>query len=478
MNVRIIGGALALAASVVLGGCNGSAATAGIEGTGVTVASGPITGFGSIFVNGIEFNTSSASILLNGQSGSQSQLRAGQVVSVTGTISAGGTAGTATEVQFDANVQGPVGAKDLIGSSLTVLGQIVLVGPSTSFGADAGPTPTLASIPPGTLAQVSGYPNAGGAIVATRVELKSALDEFIVVGSVGALDAAHHRFAVNAASIDYSSASLGGFPGGRSPQNGDRVEVMSAATAASGTLMAARVQLISAVGPSGDDGQIQGVITRYASSTDFDVNRATVTTSAITTYDNGSAANLALNASLEVEGAFNAAGALAATHIRFNQTAPLLLRSTVQAINAPAGTLTVFGVTVATDSGTRFDDQSAAPVVPFNLAALRIGDTVEVRGSVTAGKPLAATLLTREVPGAVEVRGTATAVAAPVLTVLGIAATTGATTQFLQDAQTPISAAQFFARAPGAIVDLKGSLAAGVFNVDTAQLSGGAELDD
>ena len=78
----------------------------------------------------------------------------------------------------------------------------------------------------------------------------------------------------------------------------------------------------------------------------------------------------------------------------------------------------------------------------------------------------------------VELRGTATAVAAPELTVLGIHAVTDAATQYIGVAQVPITGAQFFAAAPGAVVDLSGSYAGGVLSVARAQLANSAELGD
>ena len=50
------------AAALLLAACSGPTQLAGIQGSGAAVAYGPITGFGSIFVNGVEYATSSAQI--------------------------------------------------------------------------------------------------------------------------------------------------------------------------------------------------------------------------------------------------------------------------------------------------------------------------------------------------------------------------------------------------------------------------------
>ncbi len=72
----------------------------GIGGTGLT-SSGTITGFGSIFVNGVEFETDSAEILLDGNTAADTALRLGMVVLVTGTLNEDGVTGTADRVEFN-----------------------------------------------------------------------------------------------------------------------------------------------------------------------------------------------------------------------------------------------------------------------------------------------------------------------------------------------------------------------------------------
>jgi hypothetical protein len=87
----------ALAASMIAacGGGGGSEPVAGIDRGGVTIAQGPISGFGSVILNGVRYSTSGATITVDDQPGTESDLRVGQVVRVEGTVDAGGTTGTA-----------------------------------------------------------------------------------------------------------------------------------------------------------------------------------------------------------------------------------------------------------------------------------------------------------------------------------------------------------------------------------------------
>jgi len=96
-------------AAVLLLTCNSSIDKAGIQGSGRAAAvRGPISQFGSIFVDGVEYNTGNASIVIDDQPGSQAQLHIGQIVTLKGTVNDDGVTGAATEVAFDGTVAGQI----------------------------------------------------------------------------------------------------------------------------------------------------------------------------------------------------------------------------------------------------------------------------------------------------------------------------------------------------------------------------------
>ena len=127
LNACGAGGGGGIASAIPTGGGSGGG---GIGGTGVT-SSGTIDSFGSIFVNGVEFETSDAEILLDGKPASEDDLAIGMVVVVSGTLNDDGETGTANSVAFDDELQGPIEAivRGADGDSvvLTVLGVPVLV---------------------------------------------------------------------------------------------------------------------------------------------------------------------------------------------------------------------------------------------------------------------------------------------------------------------------------------------------------------
>src|SRR4030095_8616089 len=86
-----------------------------------------------IFVNGIEFETEDASFTVDDNPGTESDLKIGQVVRVTGTIDDNGSTGSADDVVFDNEVEGEITSVDVAGGQIIVLGQVVLIDGSTVF---------------------------------------------------------------------------------------------------------------------------------------------------------------------------------------------------------------------------------------------------------------------------------------------------------------------------------------------------------
>src|SRR5712692_10195739 len=75
----------------------------GTGSSGVTSTFGTITAFGSVFVNGVEFSTSGATIVLDDNPATESNLRVGMVVTVSGPRSG---SGSATRIEVDDAVKG------------------------------------------------------------------------------------------------------------------------------------------------------------------------------------------------------------------------------------------------------------------------------------------------------------------------------------------------------------------------------------
>lgn len=465
-------GWLAILAAFAIAACGGggagSNATAGIDRGGVT--SGTITGFGSVHVNGIRYLTSGATFVIDGQPGSELELRVGQVVRIEGKLDASGTTGTANRVTYDDEVEGPVQSVDLAGSSLVVLGRTVHVGPGTSYDDSIVPR-GLEGIAVGDRVEVSGFPASDGSVNATRIDRKTQQGSYEVKGSVASLDTVARRFTLGSLTVSYATAQLSGFASGQ-PANGDVVEAVGTLDGA-GVLVASRLEKESTSGgASDDDANYEGLINRFVSAADFDVDGQRVTTTAATVYEGGSAGNLGLDVAVEVEGRFNAAGAIVASKVQFRRTGELEIAAPVESINAGTGSLVVLGVTIRTNSLTRFEDHSTAELQQFSLANIAVGDYVEVR-AYADGSGYLATRVERDDPEGtgVQLEGIAQSVAEPGFTLNGVAVTTDGNTEFRDNNGASISSAAFFqAAASGQPVKVRGTRVGNVVLAERAEL--------
>ena len=81
---KIIPSVLAATLAALIVACGGSGSSSNMSNLTPVLATGTITGFGSIYVNGVHFQTSSATIRKNGQMVAESQLAVGEVARVKG----------------------------------------------------------------------------------------------------------------------------------------------------------------------------------------------------------------------------------------------------------------------------------------------------------------------------------------------------------------------------------------------------------
>jgi hypothetical protein len=478
MRTKILRAAL-VAAALLLAACGGGGGGSDQPaplGADPVMTLGAISGFGSVHVNGVRFDTSGAQITLDGQPGSEAQLRVGHVVRIDGTRSRDGREGRASSIAFDDAVQGPVQSVDAAAGTLVVLGQRVQVDGLTSFDDRLQPA-SLAGIAVGALVEVSGFRDAQGVIHATRIEPKDASDAFEITGTVANHDAVARRFDIGTLTVDYSAAQLDDLPGGM-PDNGLLVEVKGRTVDANGVLLATRVEGKRDDMDDDMEVEIEGLITRFASTTDFDVSSHPVTTTSGTRFEDGTSADLALGVRVEVEGDIRN-GVLLAEKVKFEREANLRVSAGIERIDAQAGTFTVLGITIQTHAGTRLEDKTDAQLRPFDLASLRVGDFVEVRGSPgSAPDSIAAAMVEREDADRIELRGIAADVAQPQLTILGVTVMTNGNTEFEDEGDNPISSANFFARAPGRLVSVDGRLEGTVLVAREIELEGEGSSHD
>ena len=126
------------AATALFCACGGGdlAANGGMSGTGIS--QGAVTSFGSVFVNGVEWELTSSTIEIDGAPAVESELRLGMVVRIHGDLAADGTTGTAIDIVFDDTVEGPIEddpvdfGPDGLEKSFSVLGTLIIMNEETT----------------------------------------------------------------------------------------------------------------------------------------------------------------------------------------------------------------------------------------------------------------------------------------------------------------------------------------------------------
>jgi Domain of unknown function (DUF5666)/FG-GAP-like repeat len=244
---------------LVLIGLGLANAGGGIGGSGRT-AYGSITAFGSIFVNGIEYSTSTANIINNGASNRpESELKLGMAVRVEGSINSDGRTGTATVVEFIGDIEGSIDAAPVITGTrgtFAIYGLVIKTDSKTKYDNVSG----LAALVAGDAVEVSGLFNANdGSFSATRIEKQDVFRKVELRGKISNVTATTFKLGPSLI-VNYSAAQLRDIPAG-GLTNGLFVEVKTTTEPVNNTLAAERVSVESSVLASANIpfGLVQGI---------------------------------------------------------------------------------------------------------------------------------------------------------------------------------------------------------------------------
>lgn len=438
-----MGGAAALIIDTSVTGVRLDVAVGGTGLAAEKVVTGDIQGFGSVIANGIRANTDGAEFNIDGQTGTQSDLRQGQQV-----LMLTAADNTASQVLYRANIKGPVTAYTLTNAALgrsqmTVLGQSVTTDATTTF-ANFNLTTFDPLATPSEL-EVSGTLDNSGQLRATYVELKTGLTDYKVTGEVSSATAT--TLAIGSLNVDFASATLRNFDGA-AVSNGDIVEVSGASSdfTAPDQLTAEEIEKLPLLRlGSSADAEVEGFIDSFTDTSEFTVQTTLVTSDANTTFINGSSASLALGVKVQVRGNVDANGVIVADQITVQATNTLRAEGNIS--NIVDDTIEILGVSFEVRSLTRFEDDSEADLEPFTFDQLLVADEIEIRGYQDGGTVVATQVEREDEEQKAELRGVVTALdsSAGTLEISGVAINTDTSlTQFEDDDDTPISSADFF----------------------------------
>lgn len=389
MNVKKSLPMLASAVAIAAGGFH--QANAGIDrGGSPGSGSGTITSFGSIFVNGVRYQTDNAVFIVDGQLGAEADLRVGQVVSLYGSIDADGTNGTADIVVYDDAVDGPVSSVDAETNSIIVLGRRVVVTGDTAIAADLD-IESIEDLESGDAVEVSGFTDSHGNVIATYVGPGSGNGGYDLTGIVDSVDAGRMVFEIDGVEIDYGSAATYGIAG--APVPGSRLEIAVREYHSGGRIVAHSIwPAISGfgIGGAGTRGEIEGYVTDWLSWSSFDIDGIAVRVGWNTEFRNGWYFGLGMGGKVEVEGTFDENGVLAADVVEFERVAEIGADGRIDAI--VGDTVYVDGLRIRLTTETVFEDDSDEDDRRLAVTGLDVGDTVDIRGFESNGEFVATRL--------------------------------------------------------------------------------------
>jgi hypothetical protein len=458
---------------------------AGIDGSGAPargVSAGPITGFGSVLLNGRRFIVDdNTQILIDDNPSTSDLLEVGEFVVVTseGTDASGNP--VATSISQETLLKGSIASLDSGTLQFTSLGQTVQVRANTivdpTFTA-AGAISDFERLEVGDGVEVSGYIASDGTLIATFVGYEDNVSEPRVIGTVSGLNSEALTFSINGLLVDYNAATVYNVPGDMLANN-QLVRVR-------GTLNGDTLEASEVKGAGDDFGdldegieaELKGIITSMASSTQISVNGVAVTIEPDAVFEGGTPGQLAVGVVVEVEGHWTGSS-INADEVKFEREENVRIDAQLEAVNATnaslnQGTLTILGLDVTSTSATRYQDESDAKVESFGLDDLQTGDYVELRG-YREGNSLVLTEVAREdidLPLEVSLRGTVTS-ETPNTTIGVLGVTVNVSGAELRDqADASLTATAFFNAVvvDTSVVEVRGSYSGGTITATHAEL--------
>ncbi len=460
---RVRSAGLAAAALSMLALSCSSSDSGVMSGTGVS--QGSIDSFGSIFVNGIEWNVSSATIELDGVQAASSDLRVGMVVRVEGDFSDDGLSGDAERVEFDDSIEGPIESDPVetmagVEKTFVVLGTTVIMRVGDTIFDDGA---SFAGLREDDVVEVSGFVDSAGAIQATRIELGGAFpvdDDVELRGRVANLvknpdDSG--LFDLGTVVVRYTATTRFSDVTRGALATGDLVEIDGTLRASGSEVDATKVELESTGFGSGDrdEAKVEGIIVLCSESPDYCVGGVAI--------DDGSAVFEppgflpAPGDRVEVEGSL-VAGVLVATKVESEDEDDLArdvrIDAAVTSVDTTARTLVILGVTISADGHTRLEDKSDLDDENLSFAELLPGQYLEVEATSTGTSTARALSIERDDASAgdddVRLEGPVTALDpdAPALSILGQPIPLDAGTEF-RDGDGQTRTEEEFFRDPG-----------------------------
>lgn len=377
----VLVGAVAGSLAACGGSSDSGSATASESGNSV----GPISGFGSVYVNGTRFRTD-GSVRSNDGIEREDQLEKGMIVKVSGNWDDDDDEGEASEIDYDDTLRGALTSATWDDAEntgeLEVAGQVVLLDGQTVFKG-ATPVELAASAEGEYRVRISAWRLDDGRFRASYVGSVNAssrfddLHEVEVEGVVSGLDAQAEVFFINGLEVSFVSAE---FDDDLSPGDlADGMMVEVEGRIENGVLVASEIDDEDDLFGDDEDVEISDTIQGDydASAREFSLNGVTVRVDGETEFDDGMVeGDIADGLLVKVEGEFRG-GVLVAEEIE-RRDADAELEARVSAIGDEEGFLTVGGVRVRVTSNTLIEGDDDDGRLTF--ADLQVDNYLEIEG--------------------------------------------------------------------------------------------------
>ena len=335
-------------------------------------SSGVVSGFGSVYVNGLRYVTENSNILSNGVESDEAALKVGMKVVVNAHQSSA-TEGTAFEVKYLADAIGEIEAIDLAAPSISVLGQTYLITSATKLD-----EVIFNELRESMVVELSAFENANGSFTVTYLTIKDDFSEHQLTGRVSKLKARDKTFFIGELLVNYGDADVDGslYDGSTvslkndigliaSEFNADEVSVQGMLLVIGGTLTVSGIVETKKEVDEGTDIKVDGrnfLLTNEADFSQGDVENLRV----------GDQVNL-IATIIESEQQYPY---YPINNIRVELANEISLEGIVQ--SATGSSFTLFGQEFTVDSYTLYEDNSEQELRYFTFSDIAIGDRLDI----------------------------------------------------------------------------------------------------
>lgn len=360
--------------ATLLFGCGGSETTPSLVSSTPSLVSstGVITGFGSVYVDGVRYLTDNADISINGNSGSDvSLLKVGMHVTIVSSDDNSETP-VASRVTYESEVEGMVSSIDRDNQTIIVAGTLISYNNLTHFIEI-----TEANLSVAQRIEVNGYLRQDNSYLATMIQLDADTSNDqaeYTRGLIEQLNTTNRTFSLNQLVIDYNTASIEG-----ELSNGALVKIEGVLT--NETVIASHIE--TEIFDNNSDSsseefsryEVEGIVSAFdATNKTITVNGYTFTLANTVQYQGGTADTLIAGIFVELElSTSKAVVSVEFEAVKYRSDGKV--KGNIEQIDRDNQLITLHGQAYKLSINSRFEDDDDQYV---NLQNLQVNDAVEI----------------------------------------------------------------------------------------------------